>query len=333
MKAKLIMASLLLSCSTLAVAQTTIHLKFASVSEAQKLITAEDHYTRGLSQFDIDSRVGKAGATMAELKALQQQECREWTQAEIDTITKSFKLIEEKLQKNKWTIPVPAEVVMIKTTMHEEGDAGAYTREHQIYMGESALQPRKGRNGEVRPAPSAASLCSLMAHELFHVLTRNNLKFKTEMYKTIHFTRLENEIVFPKDVMDLRISNPDVSCYDSFAALTINGKKENVTMINVANKAYEGGSFFRYLQIGFIPLDASNKPVQVNGKTVIYDMKDAVDFYDTVGQNTGYVINPEECLADNFALAVDGFKPTPRMQQLPNPEIITAIQQVLTMGW
>ena len=153
------------------------------------------------------------------------------------------------------------------------------------------------------------------------------------MYRIIGFTRLEKEIQFPDDVLTLRISNPDVSCYDSYANITVNGVKQNCTMINVANKAYEGGSFFRYLKVGFIPLDNNFTPIVKDGKTVIYDLDDATDFYNLVGRNTGYVINPEECLADNFSIAVNGFQPSPRRQELPNPEIVEKIREALKIRY
>ena len=314
-------------------AQTQIKLKFATLSEAQSFISADDHYTKGLSPFDIDSRVGKVNSTVQELKELQKAECREWFQSEIDIICKSFKIIEQRLVEGGYNIPLPTEVVMIKTTMREEGNAGAYTRENQIYVGSGVVGLRKMRDGTELPIPSAESLCSLMAHELFHVLTRNNLNFKSAMYRIIGFTRLEKEIQFPDDVLTLRISNPDVSCYDSYANITVNGVKQNCTMINVANKAYEGGSFFRYLKVGFIPLDNNFTPIVKDGKTVIYDLDDATDFYNLVGRNTGYVINPEECLADNFSIAVNGFQPSPRRQELPNPEIIEKIREALKIRY
>jgi len=311
---KLILSAALCLAGLTSFAQTKINISFASVERAQQLITEDDHYIQGLSQFDIDSRLGKTGGTLAELKELQKKECREWSQAQIDTVTKSFALLEEYLAKGGYHIPVPEEVVMILTTMHEEGDAGAYTRENRIFIGEDCFGPRT----------TAEGLVSLMAHELFHVLTRRDLEFKRQMYLTIGFTRMYNEIVFPEELLQRRISNPDVSCYDSYAMLKVNDEIQTCTMINVASREYEGGSFFRYLKVGFIPLDEQLKPIMENDKTVVYDLNQAVNFYDKVGKNTGYVINPEECLADNFAIAVCG-SPRP----VPNPEVIEKIQKVL----
>lgn len=305
---------LLIAGSMSSYSQSKINVRFATLSQAQSYITENDHYVQGLSQFDIDSRLGKKGGTLEELKALQKQECREWTQAQKDTVLKSFALLDKYINEGGYNIPVPKEVVMVLTTMHEEGDAGAYTRDNKIYIGESSFGPRT----------TAERLVSLMAHELFHVLTRNDLEFKYRMYKTIGFTRLQNEIEFPEDLLQRRISNPDVSCYDSYAVLKVNDKIEVCTMINTTSGDYEGGSFFRYLKVGLIPLDYELKPVMENGKTVVYDLDNASDFYDKVGKNTGYVINPEECLADNFAIAVCGSS-----RPVPTPDLTERIRTVL----
>jgi hypothetical protein len=47
-------------------------------------------------------------------------------------------------------------------------------------------------------------------------------------------------------------------------------------------------------------------------------------FVEQVGQNTDYVIHPEEILADNFALLVIG------QQNVPSPEILHKMKAILT---
>lgn len=318
----------LLATASLFAQKKQINLTFAEKEEAAQLIMDEDAFNRGLSDFDICARVGQADATKAELNALQHSQVREWTQAEIDTLTKSAEILEAYLSAKGYSIPCPSEVIMIKTTMAEEGNSGAYTRENQIYIGQDALRPRKDKTGKKTAAPTAASLCPLLAHELFHVLTRNDRKFRTEMYKTIQFNCIDKEIKFPKDIWSMHISNPDISRYDSYATFTIKGEPKNCTMILLANRPYEGGSFFNYLKVALIPLDGEFKPVQEEGKTVVYGLEDAEDFLDKVGRNTQYVINPEECLADNFAIAVTSSEAS--LASLPNPEIITRISEILS---
>lgn len=321
---RLFSLTLSLLLSSVVFAQKQINLNFVEPEEASQLIMDDDHFNRNLSDFDICSRVGQPDATKAELKALQHSQVRPWTQAEIDTLTRSAELLDAILADKGFTLPCPAEIVMIKTTMAEEGGGGAYTRENQIYIGQTALRPRKAANGKKSASPTAASLCPLLAHELFHVLTRNDHKFKEALYKVIQFTCLDKEIKFPDDIWSKHISNPDISLYDSYATFTINGQPQNCAMILIANKPYAGGSFFNYLQVALIPLDEEFKPIQQEEKTVVYSIADAEDFYDKVGRNTNYVINPEECLADNFAMTLVG------SSSIANPEILERISELLS---
>ena len=162
-----------------------------------------------------------------------------------------------------------------------------------------------------------------MAHELFHLLTRTDHAFKAAMYQTIGFTVLDNEINFPAELIGKKISNPDISRYDSYATFTIQGIAQNCTMMIYTEKPYENGNLFDYLKIGLIPLNEEMIPLQQEGKTVIHDIEEATDFYTQVGKNTSYIINPEEILADNFAFTLTN------KSDIPNPEIIDRIKTVL----
>ena len=56
-------------------------------------------------------------------------------------------------------------------------------------------------------------------------------------------------------------------------------------------------------------------PALVNGKPRLLDPAGVEDFHRKIGKNTGYIIHPEEVLADNFVLLAMGKKkvPTPRI--------------------
>lgn len=160
-------------------------------------------------------------------------------------------------------------------------------------------------------------------HETFHILTRLNPGFKEKLYRAIDFNILPKEIEFPEDIRKSRISNPDVSRCDSYATFTIDGKPQNCTMIIYTNRPYTTGKFYQYINVGLIPLDESFKPLRESGKTVIYPLQKATDFFDKVGRNTGYVIDPEEVLADNFAIALLN---TPNVH---TPELQKKVQELL----
>ena len=78
-------------------------------------------------------------------------------------------------------------------------------------------------------------------------------------------------------------------------------------MVIYSTKPYEGGSFFQYLNIGLVPIDKNTcKAIEKEGKAVVYSINEASDFYDRMGRNTQYIIDPEEVLADNFSLLLTG---------------------------
>jgi hypothetical protein len=208
------------------------------------------------------------------------------------------------------SLSLPQEIRILKTTMAEEGGAGGYTRMDYIVVEEQIAHMK----------PQQVSY--LLAHELFHVLTRNHPDFREKMYRLIGFSIAPEEFEVPADLRDVLISNPDVNRFDSYARFRIKGVDRPCAMLIYANKPYEGGSFFNYLTIGLMPLK-DGKAEQQDGKTVIYGIKDAENFFDLVGRNTDYIINPEEILAENFAFLLT------RKSVTANPELIEKMRQAL----
>lgn len=292
--------------------KTSLSYRFATQAEAQMLVTDIDSYTSQLNQFDIEARLQKQGGRKSELLRLGMNESRNWSDADKEKIKKAMTAIETEIRKQKYVLPLPGEIILLKSGMAEEGGALAYTRENWIAVGEKALNEL-----------SDADLKQLMAHELFHLLTRTDHAFKAAMYQTIGFTVLDNEINFPAELIGKKISNPDISRYDSYATFTIQGIAQNCTMMIYTEKPYENGNLFDYLKIGLIPLNEEMIPLQQEGKTVIHDIEEATDFYTQVGKNTSYIINPEEILADNFAFTLTN------KSDIPNPEIIDRIKTIL----
>ena len=295
------------------VVENDFYLKFVDAKQAAVMLSTPDKNTDNWGKFDVEARMGRPGATRSDLLEKIKTFTRDFTEADKDSLVKAFTIMDKNLTDMNLLLPLPKEFILVKTTMEEEGGAAAYTRENIICVGEDALKKI-----------SAERMAVLLAHETFHILTRNNPGFRKAMYSIIGFNILDKEIKFSKDVTEKRISNPDVNRYDSYAMLTVDGVKKPYTMVIYSDRDYKGGSFFDYMKIGLIPLDKNNEPVKENCSTVIVPLEKATDFYAHVGKNTDYVINPEECLADNFSIAVCGAN-----KKLPNPEIVERIISVL----
>ena len=270
----------------------TLKFHYATRTEAQALWGVEDAYMRHLSPFDIEVRTGKADAGKAALKQIALEGFRDWTVAEKQRMDRLMMKLNARIREENYILPLPDSVVIVKSDMKEEGGAGGYTRSKWIALHTGM--------------PSQASdekLMAVMLHELFHVLTRNNLDFKRNMYATIGFTVEDEELYFPEDLRPVHVTNPDVDRFDSYATFKVDGKDQRCAMVIYAARPYAGGSLFDYLKIGFVALDGDLKPMSEDGRTVIYPMERIENFQEKVGENTDYVINPEEILAENFVFA------------------------------
>ena len=77
------------------------------------------------------------------------------------------------------------------------------------------------------------------------------------------------------------------------------------------------------MKVGFVPYDEQMKPKQENGTTIVYPMEKISDFKEKIGENTQYIIHPEEILAENFVIAfID-------QQSVPTPELKEKIRKIL----
>lgn len=308
----LVLSAILLCISTAALAQKKISYRFATKAEAQMLITDIDNFTNKLNSLDINLRLGKEDGRKSELLRLAMNETLNWSDEDKKKITAAFKSLQAKIDKQKLKIKYPHEIILVKTSMKEEMNVTAYTRKNWIALGEDFINKATKDNLEY-----------LLAHEMFHLLTRSDKNFKKSVYSVIGFEVTDRELFFPIDIVERKISNPDIEQYDSYAEFTIDGTKQKCSMIIYSDKAYTTGGLGDYLNVGLIPLDENLIPLRTDGKTIIYGIDKAEDFYDKVGRNTKYTINPEEILADNFAYLLI------QKKDLPNPEIIKNIAAIL----
>jgi len=278
-----------------------IHYHMASKAEGQQELLSNDKYYSGMKQQDIEWRMRKTGATIDELKAYAQEQVLDFSEEQKTVISRSITDIEERLKSMKIRLPFPDDITYIHTTQLEEGGSAAYTHKTAIYLSERVLSL-----GLPLDAPKNHTQClEVMAHELFHCLTRNDAEFRQTMYSLIGFTILDQELELKGENQEMMLTNPDVERIDNYAEFTINGEKRKCELIVLYSRKWADAaaatddpsklSFFRNFRQVLVPLDA----LDTN-----YDINDVPDFWDKVGRNTDYVFAPEECMADNFADAI-----------------------------
>ena len=185
-----------------------INIRFASKDEGQQLIKNSSYYNR-LTQMDIDWRAKKQNASLAELITMAQDNVLDFTDADKDLVIQAVKFIESRLDKFDSQLPLPPEIIFVNTTMEDEGSAGAYTSGNMIVLNQSCI---------VYPY-----IEELIAHELFHCITRHSPEFRQKMYSLIGFTVMDHDIELPERIKRVQMANPDVEHIDNYAEFTING--------------------------------------------------------------------------------------------------------------
>ena len=114
--------------------------RFASESEGVSLLLANRAYYDGFSQNDIDYRMQKKNVSMVEFLAFAGEQALAFSDEETALINDFIASMEKTLQDNRYTLPALDEIVFIKTTGLEEGQASAYTHGTQIFLNEELLQ-------------------------------------------------------------------------------------------------------------------------------------------------------------------------------------------------
>ena len=292
---------------------TKIPHVYASKEEGAELMLSNEEYYAGFSQNDLDYKMQKVGATMEEYRAFAREQVMDFTPEEKAMIDDIFSGMEETLVRGGYSLPYVDTITIVKTTMLEEAGAGGYTHGTQIYADASILA------GGVSGDEFYLSYLSFFFwHELFHCLTRANRDFQREMYAIIHFTIQEEDFPLPVSVFEYHISNPDVEHHNSYASFLIDGKMIDCFTDFVTTKHFEnpGETFFSFSTTALVPID---------GTDTYYTPDQAANFDEVFGTNTGYVIDPEECMADNFSYALCYGMNGPDGTGYPNPEIIEAI--------
>lgn len=278
------------------------NIKYASVEKASELLTKDDQYTNNLSKFDLKSKVGKNNSTIEDYKNYAANNALEWTKNEKEIIDKNLMEIQNKISELKIDVKYPENLYLIKSSCDEEGGALGYTRSNYIVLKEHSINKK------------------LIAHELFHIISRYNPEKRDEIYNTLGFNY--EKIDFPDKLKNNFLTNPDSPELNYvFEAKFSNQKTRKGVLVTYSNKEYTGGSFFEYMNFGFYMLDTKE-----NFKlSDIVDYTKVKNFKSSVGNNTDYIIHPEEISADHFMLLLT----KDNISTLPNPELIEKMNEIL----
>ena len=288
-------------------------IHFTTVAEAKALLANQDIYIKGLSPFERAAKIRQAGPVSTDqyINFIKDQAI-EWTDEDKAKLREVIAAAKPKL--TRFAKHLPERIDLIKTTGNDEG-AAPYTR------GTSIILPRR------RAGQSTKGLERLFYHELFHIISRGSPKLRDQLYKIIGYEKC-GVVLLPGDMMSRRISNPDAPVVEHCIQVSKDDKSYwTAPVLFSRTPKYDpetGGTFFRYLEFRLMGIDRkSAKATLKNGKPVFFKPDEVEGFFEQIGRNTGYIIHPEETLANNFVHLMTG------KQDLKNPEIPKKIEAIL----
>jgi len=306
--------AMLLGGTPLAVGAHEIEL--ASIEQGRAVLGARDDFVARLSPFDRAARLKSGGdVSEDEYLAFAKAAAREWSNDERARLMTAFAAIEPKLVEllPEWGEPI----LLVKTSGEEEGGAG-YTRANAVMLPQAMADE--------------AELQRTLAHEIFHVASRNDPSLKRALYEAIGFEEC-GELALPPALAARKMTNPDAPVNAHCIELSVDEQDVwGMPILLSREERFDPSSarpFFGYLTLAMLIVDRSGgpnaaRPLVRDGAPVLVPLNRVAGFFEQVGRNTNYVIHAEEILASNFELLVGG------AQGAPSPEVLERLRAELT---
>lgn len=316
--------------------ETTLssRIRFATAAEGAAVLATEDEWARQLSTFDLRARMRTVepisrGTFMSFLAST----ARDWTTQERDYWTLVIDRLSAAMAGLSLRVP---DVRLIKTTGEDEFGF-AYSRNRAVVLPQDRVD-LAGDDPEWD--------LFLLAHEMFHLLSRENQGKLDALQELLGFVALDG-IDYPPDLEDRRLSNPNPGEYSYDRALPVEtflGPALVVPVLRTDISLEEvialptGGppAIFNHVELVLLPVDTMTGEVlrHENGALRMHGVSDT-DWLARMQRNSSYVSHPNELLADNFALLIQwrstGRQPTttPRGYPVADIDLIRSVESIL----
>ncbi|MFK8006182.1 MAG: hypothetical protein AB8H03_07420 [Saprospiraceae bacterium] len=231
-----------------------------------------------------------------EYKSFLKTDVLDFSKEEMEYVNEIFKEAYEMSNKVSTSI-FPKEIKLIKTHANHYGQGAYYTRENCIIIPKDELDLR-----------NKEGFMETMFHEISHIYTRYHPKKQIALYQLIGFSNIGNmSNLLIKDELKSRILlNPDGVNFAYHIELNEkSGRPYYAIPIIKSNETKyidSKNDFFEYIDFSLYKIGVQHG-VQVKtdaaGNSTI-DMDNVPDFFEKITTNTGYIIHPDEIIADNF---------------------------------
>lgn len=196
----------------------------------------------------------------------------------------------------------PDSIGIIKTKGLHYGPSVYYTRENLIIIPENELW--EGNLG---------GLVQVMLHEVFHIYSRYHPEEQEALYRLIGFEPVSKPLAFPDSLARRMLLNPDGIAIDYAITLELPGDSLPVRAVPLIvspqpNYTPSLPQFFAYLDFQLYPIEEAEGRYLVKTKSgyrsPLPPPTQIPAFFEQIGDNTDYIIHPDEILADNFVFLV-----------------------------
>jgi len=290
-------------------------VRFADVTGARAVLEADDAWVQRTSGWQRAVLMGRTAVPdPASFRAWQGAAALPWTDESRQRWRRALEAIAPAF--NRLKVPLPPELLLIQTNGRE-----------------SANQPHTRANAVVLPAlfgQQQFSDAEVLAHEIFHVVSRHQPELANRLYDLIGYDRV-GELDWPPAWKALRIANQDAPHDRHLMRLRIQGREATVMPVVVTASAKlppaDGETLLDLMEprlLEVMPGAASQptRPVLRNGQPVWHPPDATPEFMARLGGNTDYIQHPDETIADNFMFLVSG-------RSVPNPQLLRRIEAVL----
>ena len=304
---KLLVIAIGLSFPTIA---NAVEFKFANAHQARKILLAQDDYYDRLSPAEIAIRMESsiADRSIADLKGRYSDNVLDWTPGEI---TQFQSVIDENVVNfERIKHLLPEVIYLIRATDQIEGGL-AHTHANTIIIQNTY----------------AELSTSLLLHETFHVLSRAQLAHHSSLYGLLGFA--ECFLVENDQIRAIHLTNPDVPVLSYFLPVSFDDEAGAIIPFLYASRAaYDSeltGGFRGHFAFGLLRVKEQDSVCTIvpgaAGEAKLFNPQNVPEYFAAIGRNTGYIIHPEEVLANNFVFLLTG------REDLPNPEIVERLGQ------
>ena len=281
--------------------------EFASQDLAREILGRQDAYVHSTAARERSVLLKtEAPVTPERFARAMAETALEWSDEERRGFAEVLPRLQRFLAPMRWK--APSTILLVKAS-DRLINGFPHTRANAIVLPEGML-----RDALAKPA----LMDYLMAHEAFHVLTRADPKLREELYGAIGFRACE-ATELPALLAEQRITNPDAPEKHYAIRLT---RGEIMPFVHFAAERIDMTKGFSvHARTSWLPVDRRDGSCHARDERLTTDSLEGL--YEQVGRNTGYVIHPEEILADNFAVL---FR---RPAKITSPEVPARIERLL----